>query len=566
VSVATFDRQPRNLVTFAEWASWGLDQRAALARARLAAVFPGWMGTHLGLALTTAANLFQDDSSNGQPASRREIVLISDMQEGAALDGLQGHEWPRGTRVKIERVEGKQQSNAGLEILEPSAAASSSENGVHVRVLNASNSRKESFGLRWKGLSGTAGRPAEIYLLPGRTRTVTAPTLPEGTASGTLELSGDDADFDNLSYFAAPEIEHVRIAYFGSESPNDPDKLFYYLQRVFPPTPRRQVQFLAPGSNSPAPETLNQAAFAVIADNLAPEETSVLREWLAGGKSALLIMGDAQAGKTLAALLGLPEIQVIESGADYALLGEIDFTHPIFAPFGDPRFSDFSHIHFWRHRRWEIPPSLQARVLAKFDDGAPALAQVAVGKGKLLVLASGWTPADSQLAVSSKFPPLMQTMLDWSGASVPSRSQFRTGEALPSPVAEGGDVQWSKPNGQQQTLPAGAPFTGSDVPGIYQAAAGGKAWRFAVNLPIEESRVAPLSPDALARLGVPLATGSEQPTERTRNIEHHLQQAELENRQKVWRWLIVAALAITFGEVVLSGWLARRVATPEPAL
>jgi hypothetical protein len=566
VAVATFDRQPRSLVSFAEWSSWAVDQRVGLAQGRMAGVSPGWMGTHLGLALTSAAGQFQDALVKGQPATRREIVLISDMQEGAKLDGLQGHEWPAGTRVTVERVESKQASNAGLEVLEPSAAAASADTGVQVRVSNDRNSRKESFRLRWKGLTGTAGQPIDIYLLPGKTHTITAPKLPEGTAVATLELSGDDADFDNLSYFAAPEVEHVRIACPGPEAPEDPGKSFYYLQRVFPATPRRHVQFVALGNGAVAPESLNQAAFAVIATNLAPEETALLGDWLRGGKSALLVLADAQAGKTLAGLVGLPEIQVTEAGGDYALLGEIDFKHPIFAPFDDPRFSDFSHIHFWKHRRWEIPSALQARVLAKFDDGAPALAQVAVGKGNLLVLASGWTPADSQLAVSSKFPPLMQMMLDWSGASAPARSQFCTGEAIPSPAPAGGDVRWRKPDGQQETLPAGAPFSGTESPGIYEAAWGGKARRFAVNLPIEESRVAPLSPDELARLGVPLGPGADQTSARTGSLEHHLQQAELENRQKIWRWLIVAALAITFGEMLLSGCLARRVTTAESTL
>ena len=128
---------------------------------------------------------------------------------------------------------------------------------------------------------------------------------------------------------------------------------------------------------------------------------------------------------------GLSEIQVAEAGGDYALLGEIDFAHPLFAPFADPRFSDFSHIHFWKHRRVEFPTTAGVRVLAKFDDGSPALAQVPVGKGNLLVLASGWNPADSQLAVSSKFPPFMQTLLDWSGAAAPARFQFYTGDAIP---------------------------------------------------------------------------------------------------------------------------------------
>ena len=65
MAVMTFDRQPHTLVSFTDWTSWAVDQRAALARQRLDAVSPGWMGTQLGLAMTTAAEQFVDDSSNG---------------------------------------------------------------------------------------------------------------------------------------------------------------------------------------------------------------------------------------------------------------------------------------------------------------------------------------------------------------------------------------------------------------------------------------------------------------------------------------------------------------------
>ncbi len=549
VAILTFDQQPRTLVSFADWSAWSQDQRAVLARQRLAVVAPGWMGTQLGLALSGAAELFRENS-----VARREIVLITDLQEGAKLDGLQGYQWPAGARVIVERLPAKQQSNAGLEILEPPAAIAGVEEDVHVRVANSGDSRKEKFHFGWKGSS----ERMEIYLTPTQLRTFTAPKPPAGMKSGALELTGDDLDYDNLSYYAAPEIQHVRICCDGLGATNDPAGMFYYLQRVFPATPRRQIEF--------ASQLERQDAFAAIATNFAPPEIAVWRDWLEKGKTALLVLTGADSGPTLAGLLGLPEAQVTEAGGEYALLGSIDFQHPIFAPFDDPRFSDFSQIHFWKHRRWEIPASVKARVLAHFDDGSPALTQIPVREGNLLVLASGWNPADSQLAVSSKFPPLLETMLDWSGAGTPSRYQFRTGDAIPSPVAIGASVRWQKPDGKQITLAAGAPFAETDTPGIYHAFAEERERLFAVNIPLEESRTAPISQDDLARLGVPLGLENEQAAAIARVHQQHLQDAELENRQKLWRWLIVAALAVTFAEIVLSGWLARRVTTTEAML
>ncbi|HWD92797.1 MAG TPA: BatA domain-containing protein [Verrucomicrobiae bacterium] len=569
-AIMTFDRQPRVLVSFADWTSWSADQRSSLARQRLAATQPGWMNTQLGLALTSAAEQLMNDSPAAAPVARREVVLISDLQEGAKLDGLQGNDWPTGVKVGVERVEPARKGNAGLEILAESGSKTGEDDAIHVRVANSRDSRQEKFQLAWHTESGSS-EPMEIYLPPGQSRTFTAPKLSPPAKSAELRLSGGGETFDSISYYAAPEFERADIAWFGMESVNDPEKLRYYVERVFPEGPRQRVQVMRTYTNSAfSPALLDQAAFAVIADKLAPGEIARVHDWLARGKSALLVLTDTQMAATLSALAGLPELPITEAGGDYALLGEIDFSHPIFSPFADPRFSDFAHIHFWKHRRWEIPAGADAHVLARFDDGSPALAQLTVGKGNLLVLASGWNPSDSQFAVSSKFPPLMQRMLDWSGADSPMRFQFLTGDAIPAPGSAGGTlaipssaVEWQKPDGKKLSLPAGASFTETDQPGIYTATFAGKPHRYAVNLPLDESRTAPLEPDELARLGVPLQLAPETPMAQVREQQRHLQQAELENRQKLWCWLIGGVLAITLLEIAISGRLSRRIPTKE---
>jgi hypothetical protein len=572
-AIMTFDRQPRTLVSFAEWSSWAVDQRAGLARQRLAAVNPGWMSTQLGLALTSAAEQMMNDAATAKPAARREVILISDLQEGAKLDGLQGHDWPTGVQVSVERVEPSRKGNAGLEILAAPNAKTGVDDAIHVRVANSRDSSREKFQLAWVAENGGASAPMEIYLPPGQARSFTAPKLAAAKTFAQLRLSGEEDSFDDTSYYVAPEFERATIAWFGTESINDPEKLRYYIERVFPEGPRQPVQVVRPYTNSAfSSDMLNRAAFAVIAQKLTPEEVTPLRDWLTRGKTALLVLTDSQMGPTLAAIAGLPEVQLTEVTNNFALLGEVDFSHPIFAPFAEPRFSDFTHIHFWKHRRWEIPPGAPARVLAKFDDGSPALAQLTLGKGNLLVLASGWNPGDSQFAVSSKFPPLLQRMLDWSGADAPVRFQFLTGDAIPGSTGGSGvaggtpavpGVEWQKPDGKKVTLSADAPFTDTDIPGIYTATVGGKAHHYAVNLSLDESRTAALAPDELARLGVPLQLTPEISAAQLQVQQRHLQQAELENRQKLWRWLIAGVLAITLGEIMLGGWLARRVRTVE---
>lgn len=573
VAVMTFDRQPRTLVNFAEWSAWAPDQRAGMARQRLAAVNPSWMSTQLGLALTSAAEQMMNDAVANKSIEHREVILISDLQEGAKLDGLQGHDWPTGVKVSVERVEPSRKGNAGLEILAAAKDKAGDQDAIHVRVANARDSAREKFQLSWTADNGVAVQPMEIYLPPGQARTFTAPKLAAGKNSAQLKLGGDADSFDNVSYYAAPEYDRASIAWFGKESVNDPEKLRYYIERIFA-GPAQQVEVVRPYTNSTfSAEMLNRALFAIIADKLAPEEITPVHDWLAAGKSALLVLTDTQLAPTLAALTGLPEPQMTEEKEKFALIGEVDFSHPLFAPFADPRYSDFTHIHFWKHRRLEITSGEHVRVLAKFDDGSPALVQLSVGKGNLLVLASGWNPADSQFAVSSKFPPLMQRMLDWSGANSVERFQFLTGDAIPSPgttavsaaSASSSQVEWQKPDGKKITLAAGTPFTETDIPGIYTATSASKQRRYAVNLSVDEARTAAIAPDELARLGVPLRLTADLPVAQAQAIQHHLQQAELENRQKLWRWLIAGVLAVTLGEIMLGGRLARRVKTVEVA-
>jgi hypothetical protein len=98
------------------------------------------------------------------------------------------------------------------------------------------------------------------------------------------------------------------------------------------------------------------------------------------------------------------------------------------------------------------------------------------------------------------------------------------------------------------------------TPGIYTAALNPPK-RFAVNLDAAESRTAPLPVDELERLGVPMS-------HLTPIVAHEadrkvrLQTAELEGRQKLWRWFIVATLAV----LLLESWLAGRTARRPTAI
>lgn len=43
----------------------------------------------------------------------------------------------------------------------------------------------------------------------------------------------------------------------------------------------------------------------------------------------------------------------------YAMLGQIELKHPLLACFREPRFGDFTQIHFWKYRRVNIAKTIE---------------------------------------------------------------------------------------------------------------------------------------------------------------------------------------------------------------
>jgi hypothetical protein len=81
-----------------------------------------------------------------------------------------------------------------------------------------------------------------------------------------------------------------------------------------------------------------------------------------------------------------------------------------------------------------------------------------------------------------------------------------------------------------------------------------------VNLDPAESETAPRSPEELEQFGVPLTDAARRVAEEQR--QRQLRDVELEGRQKIWRWLLAAALVVLVIETWLAGRHSRRAAPP----
>ncbi|MSU51274.1 MAG: VWA domain-containing protein, partial [Opitutus sp.] len=576
VAIFPFDKQAVPLVPFEDWNRTAPGDRVAFALGRVGAISPGWAGTHLGNALVTAAEALGESDDGKAAPGPRQIVLVSDLQAGSRLDALQAYEWPKGVDLVVESVKARNPTNAGVQLVADGPESNRAFDApVRVRVTNAADSKREQFKLGWtRSAAGQStganpaaeyvGTPIEAYVPPGQSRVFSVPVTKGGPILDQITLRGDDEEFDNTVFFIPSAQQRATVLWIGQDVAEDAKQPLFFLRRALAETPRVLVQVVAVAPSAPLlPTDVAAASVIFISDAVSTATATALREQALAGRTIVFMpkRADAAHGAMLGALLGREAVRIDEAKpANYAMFSEIDFQHPLFAPFADPRYSDFTKIHFWKYRKIDAAAIPGARIVAKFDAGDPALMEVPVGKGRLYVLASGWQPEDSQLAVSSKFVPLIWSLLEQTGGVASFATQFSVGDAVPLP-AELAATGVRAPGGTD-ALPVamGAPFALTAQPGIYEVNGGVRVLRFAVNLDANESRTTPLGPDELEQLGVPIArakTVAQVPSDK----KSVLQGLEAENRQKLWRWFIAATLAVLLMESALAGWTARRSAT-----
>jgi len=327
-------------------------------------------------------------------------------------------------------------------------------------------------------VEGYSASALDIRIPPGASRVLAAPPRPSAEAT-ELELLGDAEPFDNRAFVAPRRARTVRVLFAGETvDPANTEAPLFFLNSSLGPTATLRPEVSARRVPELSAADWQNADVAVIAANLPDAAAQELRRFVDLGGLAIVLLPDAAAG----AWLQSSGFAVSEGTMkDYALLEGIDFEHPVFRPFATPGLRDFSKVRTWRHRRITLPEN--ARVLAKFDSGDPALIDWPSGKGRLLLWAMNWVPGDTQLPLSSKFVPLVYAILGEAGFRHSEPERCFVGDELPGTDSE---TSVSAPDGSKGK----APFR-ANVPGIYAVRKGAEERGIACNLPVNESRLEP---------------------------------------------------------------------------
>ena len=174
-----------------------------------------------------------------------------------------------------------------------------------------------------------------------------------------------------------------------------------------------------------------------------------------------------------------------------------------------------------------------------------------IGSGNLLVLTSGWHPKDSQLALSSKFVPLLYSMMGLGRSTSQVNASCIVGRPVDLAAERGEVISIEGPSGAS-TLSTDEKFFHAREPGVYTLQLT-KPVSFAANLAPEESKTTPLPEEVLEGLELPLFSNATAKASNFAERRQALLDEELEKRQKTWRWLIFGAILFALIETWLAG-------------
>lgn len=504
---------------------------------------------------------------------RREVVVISDFQK-LGWDRTESIHLPERTvvtpvvistpeptNVSVTSVSFERSTFAGQERVVPTAALVN-------RGLLAVNDIEVALEI-----DGRSVQQQRVTIEGGTSAAVAfAPiTLARAVTRGSIVLAADELAPDNSLYFVLRPATPVPVALI--EGATGASARTSYLEQALG---IGRAPSFAVNRRTTATFTQGTSPVSVAIFNDVTLDTGTLGDierFASAGGGVLLVAGERArwpaAPTVLPGELGPPVDRVSSRGA---ILGGLEYGHPIFDVFAAPRSGDFTLARFFRYRGLTLHEG--GSVLARFDDGSVALAERRLGAGRVLVWTSTFDTLWSDLPLQPVFLPFIHRVMAylaqyrepaaWSTVGQLIRSEeFARQAGRGASVAQGDGIRVLAPSGTTidvaaaTTTPTGT-VVALDEPGFYELLAGPNrdpnAPTVAVNMDPAEADLSAFDPQELVTTvtAAPDATQGGAPPLSTLSIE------ERERRQGLWWYLLLFGLMLLGVETLVSNRLAVR--------
>lgn len=540
----------------------GEDKAAALAI--IGSAKPVGRGTRFAPAIRTARQMLLD-----APFAAAEIVLISDLQR-VGTTGVSGLDLPTGVSLRAVMVSAPTHANSAVRSVE--ARRINQDNRAMLAVKARVLSRELGASRITKATLTLGGREAgtqSVTLVPdGETVITFAPVAsPAGAVDGVVSLEVDALVADDAFSFVVPREDVLRVGVVTPDDLGRDETLFFERAISIGRAPEIQIDRVRPSAIT---NTVLQQHAVMLFWDVGPTEAALplVTSYASNGGGVVMLAGRRTAALgTLPALLPAKVSGMADRLTDRGgTLRDLRFEHALFTPFRETTDA-FAGTRLLRYARLDAPVNVD--VLARFDDGLPAVMERKVGSGRVVALSVPLDAQNGNLPLQPAFLPLVrQLMLHTSGRdAVPlwrfTAESWALPDSLKDPVVRAPDGNLIRPVGD--SLGSAVPLADA---GIYAAFSGSVTGApvalTAVNVPAGESDLTAIDPKELL-LGVRETAATSAAAAATPPTNE-----ELERRQNPWRVLLIIVALALVGETYMAtrGWRAiarrKRPVTPDP--
>ena len=539
--------------------------RSTSDRGRLTAAMtgatPGSSATRYGPALKLAGSILSESA-----LPRREVVLISDFQR-TGWQGAEGVRLPDGAVLTPVSIGDGATANISVTPVSLQRSAFEGQERVVVTggVVNHGVDRRAGVAVTLE----IGGRPLQTRTVDvdanGSASVTFDPFTPgEGTTRGTVRIAGDALAADDAFNFTVAPRRRLNVVLVDRSGAGRDTSL--YLTRALALGQSPPFDITPKSGETVTADDIDRAAIVIVNDAPVSSLTAErLTAFVTRGGGLLVALGERAAwpgnpGDLLAVVPGAP---VDRARGTAARLGALDYGHAVFEPFRAPRSGDFSGARFYGYRA--VTPASDARVLARFDDGAPALVERRVGAGRVLVWSSTFDLEWNDLALKPVFLPFVHRMALSLAAYAERPAWVTVGEVLDPADRATGDAAARQeprvvltPSGQRVTLDGEGPEVLELAEhGFYEVRAAGReaapVVTVAANVDLGESDLTPMDPQDVAAA----ATGHAGGSAAAAGANAVVSDEEQERAQRIWWYLLFAGVVLLGGETLLANRMSR---------
>lgn len=228
-----------------------------------------------------------------------------------------------------------------------------------------------------------------------------------------------------------------------------------------------------------------------------------------------------------------------------AHLRDWDLDHPVLSAFAGQSLLPLMDVEFARSFALE---GEDLSPIANWPDGSAGLADWNLHGHRALVSGFPIDRTATNWPLQPSFVPFVHQTVRWLAALGEARRDWRVGDSIPLPSAEGTWRALDSPRAEPGRKVSGT--VQAAAPGIFEFSDGKEKWLFAVNTPPAESNLAPL-PDP-ARLAALKSNASPAEQASARIESRNFTDAGAEDQQRLWWWLIAICVAALLAELTLS--------------